>query len=228
MTNEFSSLNLHPQLMQAVSDLGFTTPTPIQSAVIPLMVAGHDVIGQAQTGTGKTAAFGLPILQSLEPNHPHVQSLIVTPTRELALQVAQAIEEYGRHQNVRVLAVYGGAAYGPQIYELKRGVDVVVDNIGQATLPDSLRAVKRGGRILIVGNTSGFAASIDTRYIFSKQISLIGRSMGPTRDFVTVLKLVFAGKLKPVIGMVLPLADIRKGHELLARGEAFGKIVLEL
>ena len=131
MTNEFSSLNLHPQLMQAVSDLGFTTPTPIQSAVIPLMVAGHDVIGQAQTGTGKTAAFGLPILQSLEPNHPHVQSLIVTPTRELALQVAQAIEEYGRHQNVRVLAVYGGAAYGPQIYELKRGVDVVVGTPGR-------------------------------------------------------------------------------------------------
>lgn len=109
----------------------------------------------------------------------------------------------------------------------KQGVDVVVDNVGQATLPDSLRAVKRGGRILIVGNTSGYNATIDTRYIFSKQISLIGSSMGPTRDFVTVMKLVFAGKLKPVIGAVLPLAQIRAAHELLASGETFGKIVLE-
>jgi len=131
MTNEFSELNLHPQLVQAVSELGFTAPTPIQTAVIPLMLAGHDVIGQAQTGTGKTAAFGLPILQNLEPDHSSVQSLIVAPTRELALQVAQALEEYGRHQNVRVLAIYGGTAYGPQIYELKRGVDVVVGTPGR-------------------------------------------------------------------------------------------------
>jgi len=131
MTNEFSELNLHPQLVQAVSELGFTAPTPIQTAVIPLMLAGHDVIGQAQTGTGKTAAFGLPILQNLDPEQSSVQSLIVAPTRELALQVAQAIEEYGRHQNVRVLAVYGGTAYGPQIYELKRGVDVVVGTPGR-------------------------------------------------------------------------------------------------
>ena len=110
----------------------------------------------------------------------------------------------------------------------KQGVDIVVDNVGQATLPDSLRAVKRGGRILIVGNTSGYAATIDTRYIFSKQISLIGSSMGPTRDFVMVMKLVFAGKLKPVIGAVLLLAEIRAAHGLLASGETFGKIVLEL
>jgi len=131
MTNEFTALNLHPQLVQAVSDLGFTAPTPIQTAVIPLMLDGQDVIGQAQTGTGKTAAFGLPILQNLAPDQSNVQSLIVAPTRELAIQVAQAIEEYGRLQNVRVLAVYGGAAYGPQIYELKRGVDVVVGTPGR-------------------------------------------------------------------------------------------------
>jgi NADPH:quinone reductase-like Zn-dependent oxidoreductase len=110
----------------------------------------------------------------------------------------------------------------------KQGVDVVIDNVGQATLPDSLRAVKRGGRILIVGNTSGYQATIDTRYIFSRQISLIGSSMGPTKDFVTVMKLVFAGKLKPVIGALLPLADIRDGHRLLEAGNVFGKVVLEL
>jgi NADPH:quinone reductase-like Zn-dependent oxidoreductase len=110
----------------------------------------------------------------------------------------------------------------------KQGVDVVIDNVGQATLQDSLRSVKRGGRILIVGNTSGYQATIDTRYIFSKQISLIGSSMGPTADFVTVMQQVFEGKLKPVIGRTLPLADIREGHRLLEEGDVFGKVVLEL
>jgi NADPH:quinone reductase-like Zn-dependent oxidoreductase len=110
----------------------------------------------------------------------------------------------------------------------KQGVDVVIDNVGQATLQDSLRSVKRGGRILIVGNTSGYNATIDTRYIFSKQISLIGSSMGPTADFVTVMRLVFEGKLKPVIGAALPLAEIREGHRLLEDGAVFGKVVLEL
>ena len=109
----------------------------------------------------------------------------------------------------------------------KQGVDVVVDNVGQATLQDSMRSVKRGGRILIVGNTSGYQATIDTRYIFSKQISLIGSSMGPTADFVAVMQQVFDGKLKPVIGKTLPLADIQEGHRLLEEGDIFGKVVLE-
>ena len=131
MTNEFSSLNLQPQLVQAVSDLGFETPTPIQSAVIPLMLAGQDVIGQAQTGTGKTAAFGLPILNNLIPDQNHVQSLILTPTRELAIQVAQAMTDYGRYANVRVLAVYGGQPYGFQKSHLRRGIEVVVGTPGR-------------------------------------------------------------------------------------------------
>jgi NADPH:quinone reductase-like Zn-dependent oxidoreductase len=110
----------------------------------------------------------------------------------------------------------------------KRGVDVVVDNVGQATLPDSLRAVKRGGRILIVGNTSGYTTTIDTRYLFAKHISLIGSSMGTTADFRAVMGLVFDGRLKPVIGAMLPLADIREGHRMLEEGDVFGKVVLEL
>jgi NADPH:quinone reductase-like Zn-dependent oxidoreductase len=110
----------------------------------------------------------------------------------------------------------------------KRGVDVVVDNVGQATLPDSLRTVARGGRILIVGNTSGYQATIDTRYIFTKQISLIGSSMGPTSDFVAVMNRVFEGKLTPVIDRTLALTDIAEGHRLLEAGDVFGKIVLEL
>ena len=95
MTTEFAQLGLHPQLVQAVEALGFTAPTPIQSALIPEMMAGHDVIGQAQTGTGKTAAFTLPILHALEPGQGSIQSLVLVPTRELAIQVAKAMHELG-------------------------------------------------------------------------------------------------------------------------------------
>lgn len=114
------------------------------------------------------------------------------------------------------------------IYQLtdKRGVDVVVDNIGQATLPDSLRTVARGGKIVIVGNTSGPQAQIDTRFIFGKQINLIGSTMGNHEDYRAVMKLIFQGKLKPVIDRVLPLARGVEGLRVMERGEQFGKIVL--
>ena len=131
MTNEFEPFGLLPQLTQAVADLGYTTPTPIQSGVIPLMLAGEDIIGQAQTGTGKTAAFALPVLQKLIPNSGFTQALVLAPTRELALQVTRAIEEYGQHTRVRVLTVYGGQPYGPQIRQLRRGVDIVVGTPGR-------------------------------------------------------------------------------------------------
>lgn len=110
----------------------------------------------------------------------------------------------------------------------RQGVDVVVDNVGAATLFSSIRALKKGGRILIVGATSGPKFDLDIRYLFAKQISLIGSTMGPHTDYVRVMQLVFAGSLKPVIGARLPLADIREAHRRLAAGEAFGKIVLEL
>jgi ATP-dependent RNA helicase DeaD len=131
MTIEFSELGLQPQLVQAVTERGYTVPTPIQTAVIPLMLAGQDVIGQAQTGTGKTAAFALPILQRLTPGLNQVQALVLTPTRELALQVARAVYEYGQYSDMRVLAVYGGAPYSRQIGRLKRGVDIVVGTPGR-------------------------------------------------------------------------------------------------
>jgi ATP-dependent RNA helicase DeaD len=131
MKPQFIDLHLRPELMQAVADLGYAEPTPIQSAVIPIMLTGADVIGQAQTGTGKTAAFALPILNNLEPAQRHVQALVLCPTRELALQVADAVSNFGKVQEVRVLAVYGGQPYGPQISRLKRGVDVVVGTPGR-------------------------------------------------------------------------------------------------
>ncbi len=122
------------------------------------------------------------------------------------------------------------AAWSKKLYQLtnKQGVDVVIDNVGQATLPDSLRSVKRGGRILIVGNTSGYNAQIDTRFIFGKHISIIGSSMGSTQDFHTVMNLVFDGRLKPVIGAVLPLDQARDAQQMLETGVVFGKVVLAI
>ncbi|MBX3053082.1 MAG: DEAD/DEAH box helicase [Caldilineaceae bacterium] len=131
MSNEFDRLNLRAELVQAVTDEGYTEPTPIQSAVIPVLLTGKDVIGQAQTGTGKTAAFALPLLQTIEAGLGPVQGLVLAPTRELAMQVSQAIHIYGKHLGVRVLAVYGGQPYARQITRLKKGVDIVVGTPGR-------------------------------------------------------------------------------------------------
>lgn len=131
MTTSFDLFNLHPSLVQAIAQCGYTEPTPIQTAVIPHLLVGDDVIGQAQTGTGKTAAFALPMLHNLLPGHGAVQALVLTPTRELALQVAGSIADYGQFSGARVLAVYGGASYGPQIGGLKRGADIVVGTPGR-------------------------------------------------------------------------------------------------
>jgi NADPH:quinone reductase-like Zn-dependent oxidoreductase len=109
----------------------------------------------------------------------------------------------------------------------KRGVDVVVDNVGRATLSGSMQAVARGGRIVIVGNTSGPKTEIDIRFIFGKQISLIGSTMGNHQDFRTVIELVRQGKLKPVVGPVLPLRDGIEAYRLMEEGRQFGKIVLQ-
>jgi len=131
MTPDFNEFDLQPQLVQTIADIGYAAPTPIQSTVIPAMLAGQDVIGQSQTGSGKTAAFSLPILHNLQTGRRHVQSLVVTPTRELAIQVADAMSTYGRQTGVRVLAVYGGQPYDRQINRIKKGVDVVVGTPGR-------------------------------------------------------------------------------------------------
>jgi NADPH:quinone reductase-like Zn-dependent oxidoreductase len=120
------------------------------------------------------------------------------------------------------------ADWGREIYKLtdKRGVDVIVDNVGQATLIKSMQALARGGRIVIVGNTSGHQTEIDIRFIFGKQISLIGSTMGTHQDFKDVLTMLWAGKLKPVIDRVMPLSEGRKAYEIMQQGEQLGKIVL--
>jgi ATP-dependent RNA helicase DeaD len=131
MSNTFSSLGLSAELVQAVTELGYEQPTPIQTEAIPMLLAGRDVLGQAQTGTGKTAAFALPMLALLNNQQHAPQGLVLAPTRELAIQVAEAIYRYGRTYNVRVLPIYGGTAYSRQIKRLNDGVHVVVGTPGR-------------------------------------------------------------------------------------------------
>jgi len=139
MTIEFSQLTLHPSLIQAAADLGFKNPTEVQARVIPLMLEGKDVLAQSQTGSGKTAAFAFPILNSLanSENRYAISTLVLAPTRELAIQVADAIKEYGKHMKVSVLPIYGGQHYGTSRRRLKEGVDVVVGTPGR--LQDLIR-----------------------------------------------------------------------------------------
>ncbi|USD38159.1 MULTISPECIES: DEAD/DEAH box helicase [Ferrimonas] len=137
-TIDFAGLNLPAPLLAAVTDLGFTAPTPIQAQAIPFMLEGNDILGEAQTGTGKTAAFGLPALAGLDPSKRHVQMLVLAPTRELAIQVAKSLEEFAVNlKGLRLTTLYGGQPYGPQLRDLERGAQVVVATPGR--LMDHIR-----------------------------------------------------------------------------------------
>lgn len=128
----FSELKLSAPLLQALKDIGYEAPSPIQAATIPLLLANRDVLGQAQTGTGKTAAFALPILSRINIKQITPQALVLAPTRELAIQVAEAFQTYAAHMpGFHVLPIYGGQSYGPQLSALRRGVHVVVGTPGR-------------------------------------------------------------------------------------------------
>ncbi|MCP3904319.1 MAG: DEAD/DEAH box helicase [Planctomycetes bacterium] len=128
----FAQLGLSAPILQAIDEIGYETPSPIQARCIPQMIAGRDLLGQAQTGTGKTAAFALPILCRVDPRRSSTQALVLTPTRELAIQVAEAIHAYSRHvEGVHVLPIYGGQHIGAQLRPLRRGVHVVVGTPGR-------------------------------------------------------------------------------------------------
>ena len=135
-TSTFEALGLPPAVLRALADKNYTTPTPIQRQAIPLVLAGRDVLGGAQTGTGKTAAFGLPLLGRLAaapaPAGPRApRALILVPTRELAVQVTDSLRAYGRHLRLTTTAIFGGAGMSPQIDALRRGVDILVATPGR-------------------------------------------------------------------------------------------------
>lgn len=128
----FSTLGLHPSILAAITAVGYEEPSPIQTQSIPLIMAGHDMIGQAQTGTGKTAAFALPILSRIDANRREAQVLVLAPTRELALQVATAFESFAAQMpSVNVVAIYGGAPMGPQLKAIRNGAQVIVATPGR-------------------------------------------------------------------------------------------------
>jgi ATP-dependent RNA helicase RhlE len=130
----FSELGLAPELLRALESEGYTQPTPIQSKAIPLVLAGQDLLAAAQTGTGKTAAFTLPILHKLAGTSPRVlpRVLVLVPTRELAAQVGESVRTYGRHMaGFRTAVIFGGVGMHPQIDQFKRGVDIVVATPGR-------------------------------------------------------------------------------------------------
>lgn len=131
-TLTFADLGLDAAVLKALKDVGYETPSAIQAATIPVLLQGRDVVGLAQTGTGKTAAFALPVLSQMETGHKNPQALVLAPTRELALQVCEAFEKYAAHiKGVSVLPVYGGQGYGQQLSALRRGVDIVVGTPGR-------------------------------------------------------------------------------------------------
>ncbi len=167
----FSSLGLDERLVKTLAELGYEEPTPIQREAIPPLIAGKDLVGQAATGTGKTAAFALPILHRLASSDrrgPRPLALVLVPTRELAMQVAEAVHRYGRPLEASVLPIYGGQAYGPQLRALERGADVAVATPGRALDLIRGKKLKLGGVAVVVLDEAdemldmGFAEDIES------------------------------------------------------------------
>jgi ATP-dependent RNA helicase DeaD len=188
--NGFRQLKLIAPLMKAIEESGYTTPTPIQAQTITHLLEGRDVLGQAQTGSGKTGAFALPMLQRIDLNLRKPQVLVLVPTRELAIQVAAAFERYGANmKGLNVLAVYGGAAYQPQFAQMKRGVHVIVGTPGRITdhmNRGSLQLDMLKGVVLDEGDEMlrmGFAESVEwilDQLPTERQIALFSATMPPT------------------------------------------------
>ena len=127
----FGELELHPDILHAIADLGYMAPTPVQARSIPILQRGRDLLAQAQTGTGKTAAFGIPILERIDPKLKKPQALIIVPTRELATQVTRELGGLGKYRHAHEVAIYGGVGYGPQEQALKRGATIIVGTPGR-------------------------------------------------------------------------------------------------
>ncbi len=185
----FAALGLEARLLATLEMLGYEEPTPIQKEAIPPLLAGRDVLGQAATGTGKTAAFTLPLLQRIAHGvKARPSALILVPTRELAIQVGEAVQRYGKELRTSVLAVYGGQAIGPQIHALRRGVDVIVATPGRALDHIRRHTVKLDGVNIVVLDEAdemldmGFAEDLDAilqQTPAEKQTALFSATMPP-------------------------------------------------
>ena len=185
----FSDLDLRPDLAATVAELGYESPSPIQEALIPVLLAGRDAIGQARTGTGKTAAFALPALHKIADQERGVpRILVLTPTRELAVQVASAVYTYGQKLGVRALPITGGQPYGKQIQRIRRGVDVVVATPGRLVDLLNQGAISLGAVETVVLDEAdemfsmGFADDLDAifdRLPDERQTALLSATMAP-------------------------------------------------
>ena len=185
----FAELGLPPALEAAIADLGFTTPSAIQAQAVPALLSGRDIVGVAQTGTGKTAAFGLPLLAAIDYDLPAVQAVVLTPTRELAMQVADAIQSFATHlPGLNVLAVYGGSPFLPQQRALSRGAQVVVGTPGRVLDHLDRRTLKMDHvRFLVLDEADemlrmGFAEDVDKVLSAApreRQVALFSATMPP-------------------------------------------------
>lgn len=186
----FADLGLPAHLERAVADLGFVTPSDIQAAAIPALLGGRDITGVAQTGTGKTAAFGLPLLAAVDPAERHVQALVLTPTRELAMQVAEALETFAAHMpGLEVVSVYGGSPFLPQQRALSRGAQVVVGTPGRVIDHLERRTLRLDDvRFLVLDEADemlrmGFAEDVEKIFAMApregRQVALFSATMPP-------------------------------------------------
>ncbi|ANZ39428.1 heavy metal transporter [Lentzea guizhouensis] len=192
--NGFADLGLRPDILNALTTLGYEEPTPIQSEAIPPLLAGNDLLGQAATGTGKTAAFALPLLERIADRIGKGEkplALVLAPTRELAVQVSEAVHRYGRHLGTRVLPIYGGQPIGRQLRELSRGIDVVVATPGRAIDHLQRGTLQLGDLQVVVLDEAdemldmGFAEDIDailTETPADRQTVLFSATMPPRID----------------------------------------------
>ena len=170
-TDGFAALELDPRLLSTIATLGYEEPTPIQREAIPPLLAGRDLLAEAPTGTGKTAAFALPTLQRITigaAGDAGPSALVLVPTRELAMQVAEALTKYGREMGARVVPVYGGQPIGQQLRSLRRGVDVVVATPGRAVDHLTRGSLRLDGVMVVILDEAdemldmGFAEDLET------------------------------------------------------------------
>src|SRR5436305_3700693 len=202
----FAELGLSEPLLDALAHLGYERPTPIQEQAIPELLAGRDVIGQAQTGTGKTAAFGLPLLEFVDPEDQEVQALVLTPTRELCIQVTQALRAYGERRGVEIVAIFGGAPIRDQAAYLRQGAQVVVGTVG--------RVMDMMSRHYLVLS--------DARYVVLDEADEL-RALGFLEDVETILSRCPSGRQTSLWSATMP-PEIRR----LAEKRMFDPVTIKV